>query len=165
MEYNLVEIWLRKDPVRWIAGGLAGLFAGTVAIGVAMMISSSHGLEPWFPIKLAGTILLGPNSTDIMSTKGITAGGSLLGGLFLVLGIAYAHFTGTNFLGALLPMGLVWGIFSWIFIWNLFSQSWQPIFAARIPSGPMFLICIVFGLSLASVAFFDRVLRGGRDRS
>lgn len=27
-DLNLVEIWLRRDPIRWAAGILAGLFAG-----------------------------------------------------------------------------------------------------------------------------------------
>lgn len=160
MEYNLVEMWLRKDPLRWISGALAGLLAAAIAMGVAMLIAQAGGHELWFPVKLMGSILLGSSATDIDSSAGIMAGGLFIEGLGALLGFIYSHFTGSNKMGALLPMGLVWGIFSWIFIWNLFMQSFLPIYSARISSGPVFLICIAFGLSLASVAFFDRALKG-----
>lgn len=160
MEYNLVEMWLRKDPIRWISGALAGLLAGVVAMVVAAAFAQSVGMELWFPVKLMGTIILGPSATDIDTTVGIVTGGLVFEGLCAFLGMVYAHFTGTNSLGALLPMGLVWGTFSWIFIWNLFMQSFRPIYAAHIPSGPVFAVCIAFGLALASVKVFDSILRG-----
>ncbi len=160
MEYNLVEVWLRKDPIRWISGGLAGLFAGIVAMGLAMFIASSVGMESWFPVKLISTVALGPSATEIGNMKAVLVGGFIFEALCLFLGIIYAHFTGTNFLGALIPMGLVWGTFSWIFIWNLFMQSFKPIFAAQISSAVAFPVCITFGLALSSVAFFDQKLRG-----
>jgi hypothetical protein len=156
MEYNLVEMWLRKDPVRWIAGALAGLFAGAVAMGLASFISSSIGLEPLFPVKLIGTVLLGPSATEIGVTNGAITGAILFESITLFLGMIFSHFVGSNKMSALLPMGLVWGVFSWI----LFLQSFRPIFVARVSSSPVFLICIVFGLALASVKLFDRVLRG-----
>lgn len=166
MEYNLVEVWLRKDPVRWVAGVLAGLFAGAVAMAVAMAISVHYQFEPTFPLQLVGTIALGPSATEIGNMSGTIAGSVILGCLCSFLGFIFAHFTGTNAVGSLLAMGLVWGTFSWIFIWNLFMQSFRPIFAARIPSGPVFPICIAFGLALASVSVFDRVMRpsGGKKR-
>jgi hypothetical protein len=163
MEFNLVEMWLRKDPTRWIAGAFAGLFAGLGALVVGMIISTSAGFEIWFPVKLMATPLLGPSATEFgMQTGVILTGLISFEALCLFLGFVYAHFTGSNLMAALLPMGLVWGIFSWIFIWNLFMQSFQPIFAARIPSGAAFPVCITFGILLASVAFFDRSLRGKR---
>jgi hypothetical protein len=160
MEYNLVEMWLRKDPVRWIAGAFAGLFAGAVAMGVAMLIASQIGLEPLFPAKLIGTILLGPSSTEIGVMNGAITGGILFECLTLFWGVVYSHFVGSNKLGALLPMGLVWGLFSWVFIWNLFLQSFRPIFNAHVSSGPVFFVCLAFGFSLASVKLFDQILRG-----
>ena len=159
MEYNLVEVWLRKDPARWIAGAFAGLLAGAVAMAVAMMIAASQGFEAWFPAKLVGTILLGPSATEIGLMGGVVAGLFLFEVVCLIFGMIYAHFTGTNNIKALLGMGLVWGAFSWVFIWNLFMQSFKPIFAAQIPSTPVFPVCIAYGLSLASVAFFDRLFR------
>jgi len=163
MEQNLVEVWLRRDPVRWLSGGLAGLLAGAVAMAVAMGIATSFGFELWFPVKLVGTIALGPTATEMgTNMKSVYVGGSIIEGLCLFLGVIFAHFTGTNNLVALLSMGLVWGTFSWIFIWNLFLQSFRPIFAAQIPSGPVFPVCLAFGLSLASVAFFDFIFRGKR---
>ena len=159
MEYNLVEMWLRKDPIRWIAGALAGVLAGGVAAGVAMIIAKLAGFEGSFPIKLIGTIILGAQATEIGNANGFLVGGLLIVGLGLFLGVIFSHFCGVNSLKALIPLGLVWGTFSWIFIWNLFLQSFNTIFAARIPSGPVFAICIAFGLALVSVSSFDQLLR------
>lgn len=162
MEYNLVEIWLRKDPIRWVAGMLAGLFAGAVALGVSMMICSANGIDPWLGAKLIGTTVLGASATDSSSMQGAFTGGVVFEALCMFLGFIFAHFTGTNSIKSLLAMGLVWGTFAWIFIWNLFLQSFRPIFAARIPSAAAFPICIAFGLTLAVVSVFDSILRGGK---
>ena len=161
MEYNLVEIWLRRDPVRWFSGVLAGLLAGAVAMGLGMMLAVNAGLETWFPIKLVGTILIGPSATGLGAqyASGIIAGAAISAVAFSFLGAVFAHFTGTNSLKALLPMGVVWGLFSWIFIWNLFMQSFRPIYAAQISSAAVFPICITFGVALASVSFFDGIFR------
>lgn len=160
MDQNLVEIWLRRDPVRWIAGAIAGLIAGVIAILVAGWVASLYQFEFWFPVKLLGTILLGPSATELGTHRGgILAGGVIFEGLGLFLGVVYAHFTGTNRLVALIPMGLVWGIFSWIFIWNLFMQSFPTVRAARIPPGPVLPVCLAFGISLALVALFDALFR------
>lgn len=164
MEQNLVEIWLRRDPVRWIAGILGGLFAGAVAMAVAMALASSSGLEPTFPAKLMGTIVLGPEATEIGQSQGMIAGVAIFELICLFWGFVYAHFTGTNKLSALLPMGLVWGVFSWIFIWNLFMQSILPIRAAQIPTAAALLICVTYGVSLASVSIFDGIFRGKTNR-
>jgi hypothetical protein len=163
MEYNLVEIWLRRDPVRWIAGALAGLIAGAIALGLAMIMASAFGMEFWFPIKLIGTIALGPSATEIGANfSGIIAGALIFEFFCMLLGAIYAHFTGTNSVKPLLAMGLVWGTFSWIFIWNLFMQSIKSINAAKLPSGAILPICWTFGLSLACVSFFDRMMRSKR---
>ncbi len=165
MEYNLVEIWLRRDPARWIAGALGGLFAGAVAMGVAMLLAQMGGLELEFPIKLMGTLILGSPATEIGENReSILAGASVIGAICIFWGVIFAHFTGTNSFKVLLPMGLVWGIFSWIFLWNLFLQSFKPIYAARIPSGPVLPICLTYGLALASIAFFDPVFRRGKKK-
>jgi hypothetical protein len=162
-EYKLVETWLRRDPVRWLAGILGGLIAGAVAILVGMIFSNSAGLEAWFPVKLVGTIFLGPAATDAQSASGLTAGLILWEAICAFLGFVYAHFTGrTNSQLALMSMGLVWGIFTWIFIWNLFFPSFQDIFATRTPSGPALAVCLAFGVSLAIVGILDPILRGKR---
>lgn len=162
-DMNVVEIWLRRDLIRWIAGAMAGIFAGAVAMAVAMFFASIGGWEIWFPLKLMGSIVLGPYATEIgMNTKAIVVGVVVYGGISTFLGVLFAHFTGTNALCALLGIGFVWGSFSWIFIWNLFMQSFDPIFVARISSTTAFPICMAFGFALASVAFFDRAMRGSR---
>ncbi len=159
MEYNLVEIWLRKDPVRWAAGALAGLFAGAVALLFAMIFASCVGMDFWFPAKLMGTILLGPSATEFAATQSIWVGVATFEAICLFFGFVFAHFTGTNSVSALLAMGLAWGAFSWVFLWNLFLQSFRTIFSAHVSSGAALPVCFVYGLALSSVAIFDPLLR------
>lgn len=163
VDLNLVNMWLKIDPIRWKAGEAAGLFAGLVTLVFAMIVSALAGYEFLFPAKLLATIVSGPAATSVNAGFGsVLTGVVVLEGLCLVLGLVFAHFVFTNSLQALLLMGLVWATFSWIFIWNLFFQSFRGILWAQIPSGAVFPICIVFGLALTSVAFFDRAFRGTR---
>jgi hypothetical protein len=159
MEYNLVEVWLRRDPVRWLAGAIAGALACSIALLVASLLAQAAGYEFYFPIKLMGTPLLGASATVTGEFAGVWAGCAVSGLICIFWGVIYAHFIGTNSLAALLPMGLVWGVFSWIFTWNLFLQSFRTIFDARLSSGGAFLVCMAYGLSLSTLAFFDRLLR------
>ena len=162
MEPNLVQMWLRKDPVRWIAGSLAGVFAGAFAMGIAMTFACAYDFEIWFPLKLIATSVLGSEATEVGPELDSAAflGGMLWEGVCAFLGFVFAHFTYTNVLVELLAMGLTWGTFSWIFIWNLFLQSFHSIHWAQISSAAVFPICIGFGLALSSVALFDRMIRG-----
>ncbi|MGZ3688973.1 MAG: hypothetical protein ACXVBW_11765 [Bdellovibrionota bacterium] len=160
-EINLVAIWLRKDTKRWVAGVMGGLFAGGVSLVVAMVISSIGGMEFWFPAKYFATIVSGPVAT----TLGAGFGSVILGAIVweavaAFFGFVFAHFTGVNDVGTLLAMGLVWSLFSWVFVWNLFLQSFRGIFWAHISSGAVFPVCLAYGLSLASVSMFDRMIRG-----
>lgn len=162
-DMNIVERWLRVDTVRWISGVLAGLLAGGLAIFVAMVFAKIGGREFWYPVKLMASILMGPGATALDSGLGaIVAGLIFFEGLAAFLGLVYAHFTVTNNAQALLGVGLTWAAFSWIFIWNLFFQSFSTIFVAALSSGVVFPICLVYGLSLSSVGFFDRALRGAK---
>lgn len=159
-DMNLVALWLRKDPLRWLAGAMGGIFAGTLMLLFAMGLAYISGVEVWFPIKVAALPFLGSSATEIgLNPTSILYGLLFSEGLCLLLGVLFAHFTGTNNLKALAPMGLVWGVFTWIFICNLFTQSFHPVFAAQISPSITFPVALVFGLSLVSVAFFDRVLR------
>ena len=159
MEYNLVEIWLRRDPIRWLAGVLGGLVAGVIAMLVGMFIATSVGMEATFPIKLLGTTVLGASSTELNQIQGAVVGFLVLEFICVFWGVVFAHFTGTNSLKALLPMGLVWGTFSWIFIWNLFLPSFKTIFAAQISAGAALPVCLAYGLGLSTISFFDSSLR------
>jgi len=161
MDTNLVEIWLRKDPKRIMAGAFAGAFAGLVALLFSMVIAVVFGSELWFPVKVPAVILLGGSAMDYgFHTTPILVGLIMHEVLCIVLGMVYSHFTGTNYIPALLGAGFTWGAFSWVFIQCLFTQSFTEIFALRLPHGIAFFTCMVFGLSLASVAFFDQMLRG-----
>jgi hypothetical protein len=157
---NIVALWLRKDPTRWVAGIFAGAFAGAIALTVACFLAQSSGKEFWFPAKLLSTFILGSVGTDNHLTKGLIVGLLVWEALAVFWGFVYSHFVATNAIGGLLPMGLVWGIFLWIFNWNLYLQSVLPIRWAAVPSGAAILICVIYGLSLSSVGFFDRVFRG-----
>jgi hypothetical protein len=160
MEYNLVEIWLRWDPARWAAGVLASLFAAALTMATAMVVANLAGYEIWFPLKLMATPVLGSVATEIgWNNQSICSGALVITSICLFWGVIYAHFTGTTSLKALLPMGLVWGAFSWIFLWNLFFQSFKTIRAAQMSSGALFPVCMVYGLGLASVAIFEPLFR------
>ncbi len=160
-DQEIVSVWLRKDKARWIAGALAGIFAGLVAMGVASLLSVLLGAEFWFPAKVAALPFLGMDATALgFSLAPILVG--LIAHLFVchVLGIAYAHFTGREAsLSLLLGAGLTWGAFSWVFIQNLFVQAFPTIRAVGIPSGAAFFVLMVFGISLTSVSLFDRMVR------
>lgn len=160
-DMNIVALWLRVDKVRWISGLLAGLLAGAMALVFAMVLCVASGREFWYPAKLMASILMGTDATAVGGQFGmILCGFILFEALASFLGFVYAHFTATNNTQALLAVGLTWAAFSWIFIWNLFFQSFSTIFAAALPSGAVFAVCLVYGLSLTSVGFFDRAMRG-----
>ena len=118
------------------------------------------GREPLMAAKVPALPLLGAEALEYGQTRALIVGIIVHELLCLFLGVIYAHFTGTNHLGALFGVGITWGIFGWIFISNLFSPSWRDVFVAGVPSGAAFVAWIVFGIVLTSVAFFDRLLRG-----
>ncbi|MEK6578182.1 MAG: hypothetical protein AABZ55_03060 [Bdellovibrionota bacterium] len=159
MEYNLTDQWIRKNPNRWIAGALGGLFAGTVMAVVAMLVSAKVGMQPTFPLKLVASVLLGAQATDYEAGAHFILLGLIAHEvLAMFIGIIFGHFvTAKTFVGNT-AMGLVWGLFSWIFMWNLFFQSFSTVLAAHISSAAVFPICLAFGISLASVGLFDRLM-------
>lgn len=160
-DMNMVELWLRRDTTRWMAGIAAGLLAGMVAMIFAMVLSAIGGAQLLFPAKLMATIVLGAQATEYAAGFGTVLVGLVLFEVICAFfGFVFAHFVFTNSLPALLGMGLAWAAFSWVFIWNLFLQSFETFFAASVGSGPVFFVCLAYGLSLTSVAFFDRALRG-----
>lgn len=156
---NIVGLWLRIDPIRWIAGVLAGAFGGAIALAVAMGISQSAGKELWFPAKLMSTPILGSVGTDNRIGTGLIVGLLVWEAICVFWGFVYSHFVATNSPRALLSMGLVWACFLWIFNWNLYFQSFLPIRWASVPSSVVFLLCLIYGLSLSSVAGFERIFR------
>lgn len=162
-DVNLVELWVRKDTTRWMAGAAAGLFAGLVYWAVGGIFAVSGGGEFWLPIKVAALPILGSAATATgVNMKSIGVGLVAHGSLCAFLGFIFAHFTRTNSLKPLLGMGFTWGAFSWIFINNLFTPSFRDVYAMSLPGGQAFITCLAFGFALASVSFFDRMLRGSR---
>lgn len=160
-DINLVATWLTFDLPRLIAGWMAGIFAGVVALAFAGVLSRAGGLEFLYPLKLSATPLMG----NMAETTGahltpVIIGAMLVLGICSVLGAVYAHFTQTNKLLPLLGAGVMWGNFSWIFINNLFSKSFLDIRTAAVPPGAAFFITLVFGLSLCSIRIFDRIVCG-----
>lgn len=163
-EMNLVSQWSRIDPTRWISGILAGILGGGVLMVVAGLFASRGGFEFTFPIKLMATPFLGASATEI----GQNMNALIVGALFIEViatfwGFVYSHFVFTNKVGSLAAMGVVWGIYLWIFNWNLYFQSFKTISVTQLPRAPIFFICIAYGLSLISVTFFDRALRGSKN--
>ncbi len=160
-DINMVEKWLRFDPIRWLAGGMTGLLSGALLMGVGTLACAYFGHEVWFFLKLGALPIAGSEATELgVHGNSIFTGFLFYEGLALVLGVLFSHFAWTNSLGALAAMGLVWGLFSWIFICNLFIQSFPQVLAAHISPGATFPLMVMFGLSLTSLRFFDRLLRG-----
>lgn len=162
-DVDLVANWLKKDPPRWIAGAFSGIFAGLLSLFVAMLLCSASGYEFWFAAKFAALPILGPKATEVgFQLAPIVLGAVTYVFLCMVLGVVYAHFTVTTALSSLLGYGLVWGAFTWIFIFNLFIQSFTAVYHHRASSALAFPVCMVFGLALASLSVFDPMIRGKR---
>jgi hypothetical protein len=159
-DFNIVATWLDADKTRWVAGVMAGLFAGLVAMGLAMAMSVVGGLEFWFPVKLLGMVIYGPSATEYGMHAPILAGFLIWEGVAAFWGFIYGHFVKTDSLGALLAMGMVWGLFLWIFDWNLFLHADKSILASNVSPASAFPVCLTYGLALTSVAFFYRAMGG-----
>ncbi len=155
-EYNLVQMWVNPRAARIVAGILAGLFAAAVMVIFGMIYCGLKGFDLTAPMRIAALPFLGRSALEFGNSKGIVVGLLAHGALSAFSGAVYAHFTGVNHLKALWGMGVTWAAFSWVFITNLFLPSCQAYREAQIPSGVMFFAWIVFGLSLSSVAMFDR---------
>lgn len=158
-DINLVEVWLQRKPLRWIAGILGGLVAAALAMLVAGLLAQSHGMEFLFPIKLMATPLVGSAATEFGApASALLAGLVFIGFIGAFWGMVFGHFVFATRLPSLIGMGLTWAAFSWVFLWNLFFPSFRTIHNAHISPGAAFAVCIAFGLGMVSVAFFKRML-------
>ena len=155
-DMNIVALWLRKDPKRWIAGGVAGLVAGLISMAVAATLSATHGMDPTFAIRLLGLPIVGASATEYGNSTGLIAGFVFYEFLAMFWGALYGHFVATSHFKSLLAMGLVWGTFFWIFDFNLYAQSFKSVLAAQVPPGAAFVVCVTYGLSLSVIGLFDR---------
>jgi hypothetical protein len=161
-EEDIVALWLRKDPVRWVAGIAAGIVAGVFSLVFAMILSKMNGLDLFYAARIPALPVLGSTAMEYTNSMGILVGVAVHLLICSVLGFVYAHFTGTNAMTRLLGAGLVWGLFSWIFITNLFAMSFTDVAAVGYSRGAGLFVNLVFGLSLTSVAFFDQAFRGSK---
>ncbi|HTL11859.1 MAG TPA: hypothetical protein VL588_05195 [Bdellovibrionota bacterium] len=159
MQGQMVERWTQKDVTRWIAGACAGLFAGAAMLVFSMVLSAAFGGDAWGPAKISAVPFLGGKAMAYGNSTGILVGVIVHEVLAMVLGIIYAHFAFTNSLPALLGVGFTWGAFSWVFLNNLYTNSFREVLVQSLPAGQAFFSCMVFGITLSSVAFFDRMLR------
>lgn len=159
-EMDLVAIWLTFDLPRTIAGMMAGVFAGIVAWIFGGLIALKSGQEFWVPFKLAASPILGNEAMNFGFGKAVIIGLIVHSIICAVLGGVFAHFTKTNKTLPLVGAGFMWGTFSWIFIQNLFVRSFLDVRTYDIPSGIAFFVLLVFGFSLISIKFFDRLVCG-----
>lgn len=159
-DLDIVAIWLRKDPSRWMAGALAGVVASIALIIVGMILCKSSGMDMWYPVKVAAIPLMGGRALEINSAAGIFPGIIVIELFSVFWGVLFGHFTGTNKFFPLLGVGATWGIFTWIFWINLYLQSFREIYVAGIPRGPAFFVCLAWGVSFTSIAVFDRMIKG-----
>jgi hypothetical protein len=159
-DINLVAMWTSVDKVRWAAGIVSGAIAGAIAMIVGGILSTAHGMEFVFPVKLLGTALLGNTATAYGNTAGFVAGLVVVGFISMLWGFVYGHFVRSNSAAALLGMGFTWSTFSWIFIWNLFLHSVKAISASEVPSSAAFLVCLGYGFGMSVIAIVDPIFRG-----
>ena len=155
-EYNVVALWTRFRSERIRAGVFAGFFAGAMMLVFGMIYSAFKGMDITTPFRISALPILGNTAMAYGSAAGIVVGLMVFFTLAVVLGTTYAHFTGTNHRGNRFGIGLTWGAYGWIFITCLFCPAFRSYDEANIPRGPMFFAWIVFGLSLMSVAWFDK---------
>lgn len=156
-EYNLAEMWATFRGARIRAGVMAGIFAGIMMQIYGIIYHAVAGDDLLKGMKIAALPVLGNSALTYGVGAGLFVGLAMFFLLTIVLGVAYAHFTGVNNKKGLFGIGLTWAAFSWVFITCLFSPSFRSYHEAEISRGGMFFAWIVFGLSLMSVAWFDRV--------
>lgn len=159
---DIVAIWLRRDPARWMAGALAGVVASVAMILVGMILCRAFGMDMWFPVKIAAIPFLGASAMEYTSTGGIFTGIIAIEIFSVFWGVLFGHFTGTNRFWPLFGVGLTWGAFTWIFWINLYLQSFRAIYVANIPRGGAFFVCLAWGIAFTSISIFDRMIKGRR---
>ncbi len=159
-EMDLVALWLIFDLPRTIAGAISGITAGMIAMVFAAVLAKSGGYEFWYPFKIPAAPLLGNDALTYGMTPAIFVGTAVHSVICAVLGMVFSHFVKWNKMSALLACGFMWGTFSWIFINNLFVNSFQNIRELSIPKGPAFFVLLVFGFSLSTLKIFDRMICG-----
>jgi len=155
-EYNVVELWAKFRSERIKAGVMAGIFAGIMMQVFGMIYCAAQGMDLTTPMRISALPILGSAAMTYGAGAGIAVGLLMFFILAIVLGTTYAHFTGTNHKWNRFGVGLTWGAYSWIFITCLFSPAFHSYQEADIPRGPMFFAWMVFGVSLMSVAWFDK---------
>ncbi|NDF15436.1 hypothetical protein EB061_08960 [bacterium] len=155
-EYNVVALWTQFRPERIKAGVFAGIFSGLVMQIFGMIYCAVVGRDWTTPMRISALPLLGNSALAYDNPAGIAVGLIMFFLLTVVLGTTYAHFTGTNHKWNRFGVGLTWGAYSWIFITCLFSPAFRSYEEAEIPRGVMFFAWMVFGISLMSVAWFDK---------
>ena len=155
-EFNVLAMWNDVRSARLIAGVKAGIFAGTMAQIFGSIFCLAKGLDFTIPMRIMGLPFLGNNAMTIGGSIGLAVGLISFYTLAIFLGMAYAHFTGVNIKKGLFGMGFTWGAFGWIFITCLFMPANRHYYAAEIPRGVMFFAWQAYGLSLMSIAWFDK---------
>jgi len=162
VDHNIVEIWLRRDQKRWIAGAITGLLAALIMFFAVVVASLfTQGIDKFYLIRVFALPIVGRDAMNLSLGAGaLLPGFALFGFLSVILGVVYAHMTGTNNMKALCGVGLTWGLFSWIFISNLFSPSFRLIHVENISPIKALGAWLIFGFSLTLIRWIDPLVRG-----
>jgi hypothetical protein len=155
-EYNVAAMWATFRAARLRAGAMAGIVAGIMMQIYGMIYHTVTGEDLLKGLKIAALPIIGRDALAYGAGPGLFIGTIAFFVLAIILGMGYAHFTGVNNKKGLFGVGLTWAAFSWVFITCLFSPSFRAYYEADISRGAMFFGWIIFGLSLMSVAVFDK---------
>lgn len=95
-EYNLAEMWANFRAARFRAGAMAGIFAGVMMQIFGMIYHAVQGEDLLKGLKIAALPLIGRDALAYGAGTGLLVGTIAFFVLAMVLGMAYAHFTGVN---------------------------------------------------------------------
>jgi hypothetical protein len=157
---DLVAHWIEFHPKRYFLGIISGLIASGAALIVANQMSLADKDDFHYTAKLFATIFYGFSATEYsVSDHIVFSGYALLTGIGIFWSVVFSHFViSTRFQDQIL-VGFCWAFLSWVFTWNLFSQSFYTIQTAGVPSSAALAVCMTYGLSLSSLSVLDWLLK------
>lgn len=135
-----------------VEGLLAGLVGSVLMLVSVALLQPASDLEAGYLLRQIGSVLF--TTADSHSTLALSAGLAVHLIVSLLLGLLYAASQQQIPIRGLVAVGTFYGLVNWIIgsllVGSLLSQTLRE----TLRSWPWFAACIVYGLSLASVAIW-----------